>query len=152
MNLPSVIKQSIIALKANKLRSAISILGIVIGVAAVVLILSLGQGLKGLVTNEIEAFGPNVLDIAVNVPGTSQMGTITSMVQGIKITTLNLDDIKDLKDRSRFPYIEAVSGQAFGQDWVTYKNKEKKVLFYGCNADFPIIYKMAETAKGRFFN
>ncbi len=134
------------------MRSAISVLGIVIGVAAVVFILSLGQGLKGLVTNEIEAFGPNLLDIAVNVPGASQMGTVASMVQGIKITTLNLDDVKDLKDKSRFPYIEAVSGQAFGQDWVNYKNKEKKILFYGCNADFPVIYKIAETAKGRFFN
>ncbi len=152
MNLPSILKQSIIALRANKLRSAISILGIVIGVGAVVLILSLGQGLRGLVTNEIEAFGPNMLDIAIKIPGTGQMGTITSMVQGIKITTLNLDDVKALKDKARFPYIEAVSGQAFGQDWINYKDREKKVLFYGCNADFPIIYKMAETAKGRFFN
>lgn len=152
MNLLSILKQSIIALRASKLRSAISILGIVIGVTAVVIILSLGQGLRGLVANEIETFGPNMLDIAVNIPGTSQMGTITSMVQGVKITTLNLDDVKDLKDKSRFPYIEAVSGQAFGQGWVNYKNKEKKVLFYGCNADFPIIYKMAEIARGRFFD
>ena len=56
------------------------------------LILSLGQGLKGLVTNEIEAFGPNMLDIAVKIPGTGQMGTVASMVQGIKITTLNFTD------------------------------------------------------------
>jgi len=152
MNLSSIIKQSIIALKANKLRSAISVLGIVIGVGAVVLILSLGQGLRGLVTNEIEAFGPNMLDIAVKIPGTGQMGTVASMAQGIKITTLNLDDVKDLKDKSRFPYIEAVSGQAIGQEWATYKNKEKKVLLYGCNADFPVIFKMAEIADGRFFN
>ncbi|MBL7155094.1 MAG: ABC transporter permease [Candidatus Portnoybacteria bacterium] len=152
MNLTSIIKQSITALKANKLRSAISILGIVIGVGAVVLILSLGQGLKGLVTNEVEAFGPNMLDIAIKIPGTGQMGTLTSMVQGIKITTLNLDDVKDLKDKSRFPYIEAVSGQAIGQEWVTYRNKEKKSLLYGCGADFLVIYKMAEMSKGRFFN
>ncbi len=152
MNLSSTVKQSLNALKANKLRSAFSILGIVIGVAAVVIILSMGQGLKGLVTNEIEAFGPNLLDIAVKVPGTGQLGTATSIAQGIKVTTLNLDDVKDLKDKSRFPYIEAVSGQAFGQDWATYQDKEKKVLFYGCNADFPTIYKMAKIAKGRFFN
>ena len=152
MNLSSIIKQSIIALRVNKLRSAISVLGIVIGVGAVVFILSLGQGLRGLVTNEIEAFGPNILDIAVNIPGTSQMGSVASMAQGIKITTLNLDDVKALQDKSRFPYIEAVSGQAFGQEWVTYKNKEKRVLFYGCNADFPVIYKMAGIANGHFFN
>ena len=131
MKLSSVIKQSIIALKANKLRSSFSILGIVIGVAAVVLILSLGQGLKGLVTNEVEAFGPNVLDIAVKVPGVSEIGTLTSMVQGIKVTTLKIKDVKDLQDKSRFPYIEAVSGQAFGQDWVTYRKNRPFSLYYG---------------------
>lgn len=152
MNLPSIIKQSVIALKANKLRSAISILGIVIGVAAVVLILSLGQGLKGLVTNEIEAFGPNMLDIAVKIPGVSEMGSVTSMFQGIKITTLDLGDVKDLKDKSRFPYIESISGQAIGQEWITYQNKEKRSLIYGCGPDFPQVYKMAGMSQGRFFN
>jgi len=152
MNLPSIIKQSIIALKANKLRSAISVLGIVIGVGAVVLILSLGQGLKNLVTNEVEAFGPNILNIAVKIPGAGQMGTVASMAQGIKITTLNLDDVKDLQDKSRFPYIEVVSGQAVGQEWATYRDKEKKILIYGCNAGFPAIYKMAGVSRGRFFN
>jgi len=151
MNLISVIKQSTIALKANKLRSAFSILGIVIGVAAVVIILSLGQGLKGMVTNEIEAFGPNMLDIAVKIPGVSEVGSITSMVQGIKITTLKETDIEDLKDKERFPYIEAVSGQAFGQEWVNYKAQEKRVLLYGCNPDFPEIYKVAKISNGRFF-
>jgi putative ABC transport system permease protein len=152
MKLSSIIKQSVIALKANKLRSSFSILGIVIGVASVVLILSLGQGLKGLVTNEIEAFGPNILDIAVNIPGSGQTGTLTSMAQGIKITTLDLGDLKDLQDKSRFPYIEAVSGQAIGQEWITYRNNEKKSLLYGCSADFPLIYKtMTGMAQGRFF-
>jgi len=152
MNLIPIFKISITALKANKLRSAFSILGIVIGVAAVVIILSMGQSLKGMVTNEIEAFGPNMIDIAVKIPGVSEVGSLTSMVQGIKVTTLKQRDVDDLKDKSRFPYIEAVTGQAFGQGWATYQNKEKKVYFYGCSADFPIVYKMAKVDKGRFFN
>ncbi|MFH1461144.1 MAG: ABC transporter permease [Patescibacteria group bacterium] len=151
MNLSSVIKQSIIALKANKLRSIFSILGIVIGVAAVVIILSLGQGLKGLVTNEIEAFGPNILDIAVKVPGAGQVGTITSVVQGVKITTLKLKDAEALKDKGRFPYIEAVTSQAIAQEWATYQNNEKQVLIYGGSADYPQVMKTAKIDQGRFF-
>lgn len=152
MKFLAVARQSIIALKANKLRSLFSILGIVIGVAAVVIILSMGQGLKGLVTNEMNAFGPNLLDVAVKIPGVSQTQSVASMVQGIKITTLKTKDIKDLKDPKAFPYIAAVNGQAIGQDWVVYGNKERRVLVYGCSPDYPKIVKTAKLASGRFFN
>ena len=151
MNLLSTFKQSIVALKANKLRTVFSIVGIVIGVSAVVIILSLGQGLKKYVTNQVESFGPNILDIAVKVPGAGQVGSAVSMVQGIKVTTLKTSDIKDLKDKLRFPYIEAVSGQILGQEWLTYKNEEKKTFVYGCSADFLKIYKIAKITSGRFF-
>jgi len=151
MNFGSTAKQSIIALRANKLRSVFSILGIVIGVAAVVIILSMGQGLKGMITNEIEAFGSDILDIAIKVPGQGQLGTVSSIVQGVMITTLKTRDVEALRNKNRFPYIEAVSGQAIGQEWITYKNNEKKILLYGCNADFPAIMKTAKIDKGRFF-
>jgi len=152
MDFLTITKQSFIALKTNKLRAFFSILGIVIGVAAVVTILSLGQGLKGLVTNEMNAFGPNLLDIAVKIPGANQTQSITSMVQGIKITTLKIKDIKDLKNQQIFPYIVAVNGQTIGQEWVVYGNKERRVLVYGCSPDYPLIVKTAKLAVGRFFN
>ena len=152
MNLFLIFKQSIIALKTNKLRSFFSILGIVIGVAAVVIILSLGQGLKGLVTSEVEAFGPNLLDIAIKIPGADQISTAMSMVQGVKITTLKHKDVEALKDKERFPYIESVAGQAIGQEWVAYGGEEKQVLIYGTSADYPQVMKIAKIANGRFFN
>jgi len=151
MNFSVTISQSIIALNANKLRSILSVLGIVIGVAAVVIILSLGQGLKNLVTNEVEAFGPNILDVAVKIPGKSQTQSISSMVQGIKITTLKTRDIKDLEDKQRFPYIEAVNGSAIGQERASHDGNEKKVLVYGCSPDYPKIVKTSKLAGGRFF-
>jgi putative ABC transport system permease protein len=151
MDFLTITRQSIIALKANKLRSFFSILGIVIGVAAVVIILSMGQGLSGLITNEIESFGPNLLDIAVKIPGSSQTQSITSMVQGIKITTLKTKDIKDLKNKQIFPYIVAVNGQAIGQEWAVSDKNERRVLIYGCSPDYPQIMKTAKLAQGRFF-
>ena len=152
MNIPVLFKQSIIALKSNKLRSFFSILGIVIGVMAIVIILSLGQGLKGLVTGEIEAFGPNILGIAVKIPGSNPIGSAISMAQGIKITTLKTDDIKALKNKNNFPYIVAVSGQAIGQEWATYKDKEKRALLYGCTEDYPLVVKTTKIGQGRFFS
>jgi putative ABC transport system permease protein len=151
MDFLSTTKQSIISLKANKLRTLFSLLGIVIGVSAVVIILSMGQGLRGLVTNQIEAFGPNILDIAVKIPGVNQTQSITSMVQGVKITTLKTTDIKDFKNKQIFPYIKAVNGQAIGQEWVVFGNKERRVLIYGCSPDYLQIMKTAKIKRGRFF-
>lgn len=152
MKIIQTIKQSIIALKANKLRSFFSILGIVIGVLAIVLILSMGQGLKGLVTSEIEAFGPNILGIAVKIPGGNEISSAMSMAQGIQITTLKTDDIRALKNKNNFPYVTAVSGQAIGQEWVTFENKEKQALLYGCTADYPQVMRTTEISSGRFFS
>jgi putative ABC transport system permease protein len=152
MNFIFILKQSIIALRVNKLRSILSLLGIVIGVAAVVIILSLGQGLKGLVTNEVESFGTDVLAIAVKLPGASQIGTAISMVQGITVTTLKHRDIDALKDKGRFPYIETVTGQAFAQDWANYRDKEKRILIYGCSPDFLKVFQIIDLDQGRFFN
>jgi len=152
MNLSSILKQSITSLKANKLRSTFSILGIVIGVSAVVIILSLGQGLKGLVTNEVESFGSDILAINVKIPGASQVGTLFSAVQGIKITTLKLKDVQDLQNKENFPYIKAVTGQAFGQEWVSSGKEDKKVLLYGGSPDFLEIFRTLDVESGRYFN
>lgn len=151
MNLATVAKQSIIALKSNRLRSFFSILGIVIGTASVVIILSMGQGLKDLVTSEIEAFGPNILGVAVKIPESNQISTTISMAQGIKITTLKIEDTKALKNKTNFPYIMAVSSQAIGQEWVAYQSEEKRALLYGCGADYPQIIKTTKLNTGRFF-
>ncbi|MFH1612079.1 MAG: ABC transporter permease [bacterium] len=147
-----ILKQSIKSLKANKLRTIFSVLGIVIGVGAVVVILSLGQGLKHLVTDQIDDFGPNIFSIAPKVPGASELGTIGATASGIKVTTLDLDDVKDLKNKSMFPYIEEVSGQAIGQEWVSYKNEEKKALIYGSSSGFLSIMKTVKIDRGRFFS
>ena len=151
MDFLTTIKQSLIALKTNRLRTVFSVIGIVIGVAAVVIILSLGQGLKGLINNQVETFGPNLLDIAIKIPGASQTQSITSMFQGVKTTSMKTKDIEDLKDKNRFPYIEAVNGQAIAQEWASYANEEKQALIYGCNPDFPEVFKVAKIEKGRFF-
>jgi len=152
MNFTSIFKQSVVALRANKLRSIFSILGIVIGVSAVVIILSLGEGLKGLVTGEVEAFGSNVLDIAVKIPGAGQVGSLISMAEGIKVTTLKVRDVRALQDKEAFPYIEKVTGQAFSQDWASYGGNEKKVLIYGSSPDFIEIFKTIKIKEGRIFN
>lgn len=151
MYIKEISKQTMTDLKSNRLRSILSVLGIVIGVAAVVLILSMGTGLKKMALNEVESFGPNVLDIAIKIPEAGEVGSVISMAQGVKITTLKPKDVKDLKNKDLFPYITAVSGQVFGQDWVKNGGNEERTMIYGCNADFLDVLKIFKLQKGRFF-
>ena len=60
------LKTAIIALKTNKTRSFLAMLGIVIGIAAVIVMISLGQGVQNVVLSQIETMGHN---IAYILPG-----------------------------------------------------------------------------------
>ena len=72
MNILSLIKVSISAVTSNKMRSFLSMLGIIIGVAAVIAMMSIGQGSKESIRKELSSMGTNMLTIrpgADNGPG-----------------------------------------------------------------------------------
>ena len=126
-------------------------LGVVIGVAAVIVIVSVGQGLKILIVDQINVFGENMMSVQVKVPGSDYGASMQSMVEGTVITTLKYDDVEAVRDKERFPYIKAVSSYSAGTEWATYQEKEKQVMFIASDAYYPKIDNQAKTAKGRYF-
>ena len=146
------IKLAIVGLKANMTRTALSVLGIVIGVAAVIVIVSVGQGLKVLIVDQISVFGDNMMNVAVKVPGSDLGSSMQSMVEGTVITTLKYEDVEAVRDKERFPYIKAVSGYAAGMNWATYQEKEKQVMIIASDAYYPDIDGQLKVAKGRYFS
>ncbi len=145
------LKLAITGLVANKTRTALSMLGIVIGVAAVIVIVSVGQGLRVLIVDQINVFGENMMSVSVKVPGSDYGASMQSMVEGTVITTLKYDDVEALRDKKRFPYIKAVSGYAAGMEWATYREKEKQVMFVASDAYYPDIDGQLKVAQGRYF-
>lgn len=96
MTLHDLFFETIISLSANKVRSALTILGIVIGIASVVAMLSIGQGAKDSIQSSIEGLGSNLLTI---LPGIVQPGRgIVSAGRGTAQTLKNsdLDVIKQI--------------------------------------------------------
>ena len=126
-------------------------LGIVIGVAAVIVIVSVGQGLKVLIVDQINVFGENMMSVQVKVPGSDYGASLQSMVEGTVITTLKYDDVEAVRDKERFPYVKAVSGYSAGTEWATYQEKEKQVMFIASDAYYPEVDGQAKIAKGRYF-
>ena len=98
MDFLETFRLSFTALKANKVRSVLTMLGIIIGVSAVILLISLGSGLKHYITDQFDKLGSNMILV---IPGKilsddGEMGHGPPNFAGSKLTLKQADDIKKL--------------------------------------------------------
>lgn len=145
-------QQSIKALLANKGRTVLTTLGIVIGIATVILVLSAGEGFRGIVNNQIATLGTNTLVIATRVPPTTKnraaQNTGPSFDATIAITSFKLKDLDDVK---RLANVTNVYGIVVGQGVASYTEHKKSVIYYGVSAARFAIDK-GTLKEGRFFS
>jgi len=131
MKLSEHLKTALVGLKTNKTRSALTMLGIVIGIAAVIIMLSIGSGAEDLIIGQIASMGSNNIFIE---PGSfdkgkgGEGGMMQSMVEEMQIKTLKYSDAIAI---SKDPTIEFASPAVFGTSRVVYKNTDKKITFMG---------------------
>jgi len=92
MRIGDLLNEAIFAVSTNKVRSGLTILGIVIGIASVIAMISIGQGAKGQITQSIEGLGSNILTV---MPGGARIGTMF-MGRG-SAQTLKEEDVNVLK-------------------------------------------------------
>ena len=131
------------ALRANKLRSLLTMLGIVIGVAAVIAVVALGRGAQKAVNDRIAALGTTLLTVS---PGQARgMGGVRT---GGGSALLTMEDAKALADSGE--YILAVQPEMSGQLQVQYLNKNTNTQIVGVTSNYPQVRKY-ELAAGRFF-
>jgi len=136
-------------LKTNRGRSALSILGIIIGVAAVIGVMSVGQGAQSLVLSQIQGLGSNL--IIVMPGGSAEEEGRPSLSMGVlTIKTLTRDDVEVLSQKSNAPFIEEVMPIVAGQAVVTYGGEERKTNFIGATANLPQVND-SYPVEGRFF-
>lgn len=102
MKFNTLLKFSIQALLANKMRSCLTILGVVIGVAAVILMLAIGQGAQASVDAQIQSLGSNMLMVMPGAAGQFVRGA------GGQRTTLTLDDTNAV---AKLPFVKAAAPQ-----------------------------------------
>lgn len=138
------------SLTKSKLRTFLTVVGIVIGIAAVIIVMSAGEGLKGQITAQLDAFGTNIIQIEPKVPSTSHVSSENAMAQaqGVQITTLTKEDgeaIGKLKNVSNH-YAALVD-----QEIITYLDANKVITVIGTESSF-IEMDKSEIAQGRFFN
>ncbi len=136
------------ALLINKKRALLTTLGIVIGIAAVVIVMAVGAGAQYLILDQITSAGTNLIGV---LPGASDDNGPPASAMGIIVTTLTNEDIEALADRSRVPHVTAVAGYVRGVATLSWQNRTTDSSFVGSNAAYQEIENV-ELATGRFFS
>jgi len=131
MNLLEGIRLAWHSLGANKLRSVLTALGIIIGVAAVITLVSLGRGVQTSITSQIESIGTNLLYVR---PGAQQQGGVRA--EAGSAVTLTTEDARALADPANVPDAVAVAPvvNSFGQ--VAYLAQNTRTQIYGVTPEY----------------
>ena len=109
--LQQFVKMSIKSLLTNKGRSLLTMLGIIIGVGAVIVIMALGSGAQNLIIDQIKTLGTDIVGI---LPGKSEDEGPPASAMGIVITTLTYDDAIALNKKKNVPNIISVAAYSTG--------------------------------------
>jgi putative ABC transport system permease protein len=142
MMLEDVIRQSGRAVSGHRLRSLLTILGIAIGIASVILLTSIGEGARAYIVSEFTQFGTNL--VSVN-PGKTETTGMPGAIGGT-VHELTLGDMEAL---SRVRGVEKVVPISMGMAPVEWGGKERNVFIYGVTADGPECWRM-QVRLGRF--
>ncbi len=133
------------ALVANKMRAFLTMLGVIIGVMAVIILISIGQGVKSDVTGQISGLGSNLLFV---LPG--RMGPDAQHGGGGGMTfKLVPSDVDLIKRQSVFA--QDVVGNIESPTKVKYKNNTLRTVAFGTTAGYPVVFDRY-MVDGKFFN
>ena len=137
MNYSNLFKIALRAIAANKMRSFLTALGIIIGVASVIAMLAIGQGSKKSIQENIAQMGSNM--IMINPGADRGPGGVRQDASSME--TLKLTDYQSLKDECR--YISAISPVVNKSGQFIYGNNNTPSTIYGVNTDYLTIRQLS---------
>jgi len=137
------LRQACVAMVAHKMRSFLSILGILIGVSAVIAMLALGQGAKESIEQQLASLGSNLLVVR---PGSSRIHGVA--MEAGTVTRFTLQDVTDIAKLS--DVVNTVSPSVTGRGQMVYANKNWNTRVEGAGADY-VTLRASVPVIGRFF-
>jgi macrolide transport system ATP-binding/permease protein len=126
----------------NKLRSFLSMLGVLIGVACVITMLALGRGAKESITEQLSRLGSNLLSVR---PGSVKLRGVST--EAGAATRLDFEDVRAIKE---MPYVKRVAPQVSGSGQLVYGDKNWSTQVIGATPEYASM-KNQEPDTGRFF-
>jgi putative ABC transport system permease protein len=142
MTLPDLVAFAGGSVIAHRLRSTLTVTGIVIGIASVILLTAVGAGTRDYIAGEFAQFGTNLLQIN---PGRTTTGGMPTPI-GSTVRKLTIDDAEAIR---RLPGVEHVLPLGFGQARVEIGVRGRSVYVYGVTSEVPAVWKF-QVGQGRF--
>ena len=136
MNLSESFITALDSLMANKLRAILTMLGVIIGVGAVIALMSLGNGVNSFITSEIQSFGTNLLAISTD-PDNSD-----------GYPTLSMSDVEALSDPLNAPDLNEVTATVEGNLEVIFGSNSSRTLVAGITANYLPVNNLDEFQSG----
>ncbi len=133
-------------MRTHKSRSALTILGIVIGITSIIMVMALGAGAQNLILGEIQGtIGSKVIEIR---PGKEPKGP-TDMMGIMFLDSLKQKDVDALSKKANVPSLTGVMPLVVGSETITYDSETYSASYYGVNQLATRMYNMIPVA-GRF--
>ena len=152
MSFTQALLEAIESLNGNKMRSGLTVLGIVIGVAAVIAMLAVGNGAQASITGSISSIGTNLLFVfkggAEGPPGPGGMGGGGS---GNNDRPLTLSDAAAIADPFAAPSVESVAPAIQGNGTIMFSGENSTTTISGVTPDYSPVRSL-ELAEGDFIN
>lgn len=142
MTLGDSFQSAIRAISANKLRSALTMLGVVIGVGSVIAMIGIGEGTKRKSLENIELMGTNMITVMPNW----QRG---GMGQGSSAGALKMEDVDDLK--KYVPTINLISGAVRSNETVKFADRSTRTSVMGVEPQMSVIRNANKMLQGDWF-
>jgi putative ABC transport system permease protein len=151
MNFLALITISFKSLFSHTARTILTLLGIIVSVMAIMCVVTMGEAFQDYVTNEIESFGTDTIQIEVSVPESDHISTenVSSMAMGVQITTLVEEDAEAI---ALLPNVQAYNVGLIGQARAKYDDRAQYVTLLGSSASAPIVDPGIDIQFGRFFD
>lgn len=137
------LKEGFRSLMANKVRTGLSMLGILIGVSAVVAMLAIGRGAQKSIEEQLASLGSNLLVLR---PGAVRIGGVSQ--EAGAVTRLTLEDAKEIQRRT--PGIKTMAPSVRGRGQATYLDKNWSTQVLGVTPEYASM-RASRPERGRFF-
>jgi putative ABC transport system permease protein len=138
------------SLTANFGRTMLTLSGIIIGTIVIIMVVTLGDVVKGYVLGQIDTFGSDVIQVEVKIPSASKNSTqnATSLASGVRITTLKQSDGEAIQ---KIPNVVTWYAASMGQELVTYQEVNKRAMLFGATASVVAVDKNLKLTEGSFY-
>jgi putative ABC transport system permease protein len=136
MNLFQSLRVALRALGANKLRAGLTMLGIIIGISAVIVLVSVGQGVQSVVAQQMQTIGSNLIFV---MPGELEANrtSVQGMLRSVNISTLTYGDALAMADRRNVPDLVGVAPEFSANATVVFGSKSAQTSVAGVTPSYP---------------